>query len=127
MKIPEMYLSLMCDDMMLPFFITGAPNIYNDEYMKWLFSGGSRKTLTCTGPATQHQIDILRHGGTKGELLYKRYRIEFENCLLTDILEQQETPILITNIMPRFHRPYEYYILFYFLLVDGIGGRRDVI
>lgn len=127
MGIPEMYLNIKCDDVMLPFFITGAPNIYDHEYMKWLFGGGTRKTLTCTGPITRRQIDILRHEGANGELLYKKHRIEFENSYLTDILEREETPILVANIVPRFHRPYEEYILFYFLLSEGLGGRRDIV
>ncbi len=126
MKIPKMYVNVMCDNTILPFFVTGAPNVYNNEYLHWLFSGGTRKTITCTGPITQDQIDYLKNNETSGELLYKKYRIKFEHSILTDILERRSTPITTMNIIPRFHRPYEDYVMFYFLFMNGIG-RRDII
>lgn len=120
-KIPRMIINIMHENTMLPFFIIGAPNISNDYYISWLFSGRTSQTLTCTGPITDRQRDYFQQTRTTGEILYKNQKFKFQNGYITDIIEGDMVPLSINNIQPMFYRPYNEYIIFYFLLVNGLN------
>jgi len=122
MKIPEMIINIMYEGIMLPFFIIGAPNIRNSEYLHWLFSGRSRQTITCTGPITHDQFNFFRSMMMTGEIIYKKRKHKFTSGCLTDVLERDTVPFSINNIRPIFHRSYDEYMIFYFQLVEGLGN-----
>ncbi len=116
-----MMINVMCDDVILPFQVTGAPNIYETELIEWLFSGITRQTLLCSGPITQRQLDFLRSTETTGELIYQNQMFRFNRSRITDIVERSKAPLIIKDLKKIFYRKYDEYISFYFLLINGLG------
>ncbi len=121
MRIPEMMINVMCDDVILPFQVTGAPNVYDTKLIEWLFSGITRQTLLCSGPITQSQLDFLRSTETTGELIYQNQMFRFNRSRITDIVERSKAPLIIKDLKKIFYRKYDEYISFYFLLINGLG------
>ncbi len=128
MRIPKIIINIMCDNnILLPFHVECAPNISNDQFLQWLFSGTSRQTLACSGPVTNEQLRFLTTTYTTGELLHINKIFKFENAKITDIVKRIKTPITVQHIHQIFHRKFDEYVEFYFLLVNGLkhGSHTD--
>jgi len=66
-------------------------------------------------------LNFLKHDYTTGEILYKKALFKFDDSYISDIIKRDITPISIDNIRKIFHRQYNEYMIFYFVIIRGLG------